>query len=90
MLRGVTALLATNIRWCAGYSSSSYWLTGSLIDCSILSSMSQFDADDFADEDKMISHFASALEPFSSTYCIGLDSKNQGVRLEDMKTQWSL
>ncbi|QZV26185.1 hypothetical protein [Pseudomonas aeruginosa] len=35
----------TNIKWCVGYSSSCDWLPATMIDCSIMASMLELDAD---------------------------------------------
>ncbi|PZN82997.1 MAG: hypothetical protein DM484_05465 [Candidatus Methylumidiphilus alinenensis] len=73
----------TNLKWCAGYSSSTYWLPGTLIDCSILSRMSELELDDFEDRDTLIYSLADAISPFSNLFNIGLDYNEKPVSLED-------
>ncbi|MBT9098939.1 hypothetical protein KFZ76_14630 [Methylovulum psychrotolerans] len=73
----------TNIKWCAGYSSASTWLEGTLIDCAILKNMLDLDAEDFADRDRLIDSFAQAIAAFSNTFQIGEDYHNNPVKLED-------
>lgn len=65
----------TNLRWCAGYSTSVSWLEGTLIDCAILSRMLQLGADEFRDSGKMVEAIAEAIAPFSSTFGIGTRKK---------------
>lgn len=69
----------TNLRWCAGYSTSVSWLEGTLVDCAILSRMLGLDADDgdFDSVDVMVEAIAEALAPFSKTYGIGTRKKKQ-------------
>lgn len=76
-------LEGTNMRWCAGYSSSSYWLKGTMIDCSILAHMSQLDAEDFSSRDLIVQTFAEAISHFSSSCPIGEDYRQTSVSLED-------
>lgn len=71
----------TNLKWCAGYSSSSYWLPGTLVDCTILSWMTGMEDDDFSDRNNLIDGFAGALASFSDTFAIGLDYNNKPVSL---------
>ncbi|WP_394754157.1 hypothetical protein [Crenothrix sp.] len=73
----------TNLKWCAGYSSTSTWFEGTLIDCAILASMSKLDSEDFSDESILIDRFVQALAPFSNTFEIGKDCKKYLVCLED-------
>ena len=73
----------TNIKWCAGYASSCEWLTGTMIDCSIMAALLELDDEDFGDRDNVIGELASALSPFSKTFVIGDDYKGASVTLED-------
>jgi len=73
----------TNLKWCDGYSSLTYWLPGTLIDCSILSSMSELDSDDFSEKSVLIDSFAKAISPFSDGFEIGLDYHDDPVSLKD-------
>ncbi|MCU8040424.1 hypothetical protein ACRN98_17830 [Shewanella oncorhynchi] len=83
----VTAMQAciedSNLRWCVGYSSASYWLSGTMIDTAILAKMSQLDNDDFKSRDLIVEHFAEALSPFSLTFPIGEDYERSQVQLQD-------
>lgn len=73
----------TNIRWCAGYASSTKWLQGTMVDCAILSGLSILDDDDFEDKDCIIEAFANAIAPFASNYPIGCDYDGELTSLED-------
>lgn len=76
----------TTLRWCAGYASSCDWLSGTMIDCSIMASMLELDDEDLADRETMIENLAGALSPFSRTFAIGEDYKEGVVALEDSIT----
>lgn len=76
-------LEGNNLKWCAGYSSTSKWLEGTLIDCAILSAMTSLDEDAFASKDNMIEKFASAISVFSTRFPIGEDYKENPVALEN-------
>lgn len=71
----------TNLKWCAGYSSVTDWLPGTLIDCSILSIMSKLT--DFSDKTILVNSFATAISPFSNRFEIGSDYNDEEVCLED-------
>jgi len=73
----------TNIKWCAGYSSTSMWLEGTMIDCAILAKMSTLDNRDFSKEHLLINRLAEALSPFSSTYQIGDDYDEDPINLKN-------
>ncbi|MCL1058681.1 hypothetical protein L2729_11860 [Shewanella gelidimarina] len=73
----------TNIKWCAGYASSSKWLEGTMIDCAILSRLSILNDDDFEDKDCIIEAFANAISPFSANFPIGWNYDNEQISLED-------
>lgn len=73
----------TNLKWCAGYSSESDWLVGTMIDCSILSRMIDLDDDYWADKDLMIGQLAEALDPFAKDFVIGNDNRERPVALKD-------
>lgn len=73
----------TNLKWCAGYASTSNWLEGTLIDCAILSNMSDLDKEDFSDRENLINCFAQAIAPFSNTFKIGEDYKMNPVSLAE-------
>lgn len=73
----------TNVRWCGGYASSCEWLAGTMIDCSIMASMLELENEDLADRELMVHQFALGLAPFSRTYTIGNDAKENEMALED-------
>lgn len=76
-------LEGTQLRWAAGYSSTSWWLEGTLIDCSIMSKMLDLDDEDFAEESIIINQLAKAVAPFSEYYCIGENELEDSVTLQD-------
>ena len=73
----------TNIKWCAGYSSTSEWLAGTMIDCAILSKMSDMENGDFSDLSELIGHFSEAMALFSNQYLIGKDYNGKPVCLKN-------
>lgn len=73
----------TNLKWCAGYSSSSYWLSGTLVDCAILSQMTRMEEADFSSRNNLIDGFAEALALFSDTSKIGVDYDEKPVSLRE-------
>jgi hypothetical protein len=76
-------LQETNLRWCAGYSSESDWLVGTMIDCSILGRMIDLDDDDLASKETLIERLGEALQPFAADFIIGNDSRARPVALKD-------
>lgn len=76
-------LQETKLRWCAGYSSESDWLVGTMIDCSILGKMIDLEVEGLADREAMISELAAAIEPFSGSFIIGNDNRKRPVALRD-------
>ncbi|MGI4721121.1 MAG: hypothetical protein ACRYGO_08015 [Janthinobacterium lividum] len=79
-------LKASNMRWCVGYASSSWWLEGTLIDCSILAKMASVRRLSYRRQAKMIEHFADAIAQFAPTYPIGEDMDDDPVMLQDSLT----
>lgn len=73
----------TNIKWCAGYSSTCDWLVGTMIDSSIISSMLKLDTEDFKDRDLIINGFSDAIAPFSQFYSIGEDYEEKKIKIRD-------
>lgn len=71
----------TNLRWCAGYSTSVSWLEGTLVDCSILSRMLDLEENEFSNTDLMVDALAEAIAPFSKTYAFG--SRKNPTSLDD-------
>lgn len=76
-------LEGNNLKWCAGYSSTSDWLTGTLIDCSILAKMVDLDKSDFDDRMMIIDRLVGAVNAFSGEAYIGDDYLERPVRLRD-------
>jgi hypothetical protein len=73
----------TNLKWCAGYSSSSTWLEGTFIDCAILEKMTYLDPEfDFSEDSTFIDSFAQALAPFSNSFPIGYNYREKPIRLD--------
>jgi len=79
-------LSGTNIVWCAGYSSSSDWLSGTMIDVSILQKMLLANEKDFSDGKKLISKFGDALSHFSKNHIIGDDYEENKIPLSESLT----
>lgn len=71
----------SNLRWCAGYASSAYWLKGTLVDCAILAQMSELPPAAYRNGDKMIAALAHAVSLFSPRIAIGEDCDDQQVSL---------
>ncbi len=76
-------LEGSNLKWCVGYASESEWLTGTLIDCSVLMEMSTFDKEDFSSTEAMVRRFSRAISRFSASFHIGNDYRQNPVRLRD-------
>lgn len=76
-------LKGSNLRWCVGYASESDWLTGTLIDCSVLIEMSAFDINDFSKPDAMIESFSRAISHFSASFNIGNNYRQDPVSLRE-------
>lgn len=72
------------IRWCASYASSANWLEGTLIDCAILSAMSELEDEDYGDSATLTSTLADALAPFDGRFAIGCDENDEPVVLADL------
>jgi hypothetical protein len=75
-------LEGTHLKWCAGYSSESNWLAGTMIDCSIMSSMAALDVKDFESRERIVEAMALAISPFSRSFEIGRNYKFEPVALE--------
>lgn len=71
------------IRWCAGYASSANWLEGTLIDCALLSAMSEVHEEDYRDADRLTDALADALKSFDGNFAIGCDKKGKPVALRN-------
>lgn len=73
----------TNLKWCAGYASTSEWFAGTLIDCSIIEKMSSLTARSYDSESALINTFANSITPFSPNFIIGNDKNENTARLRD-------
>lgn len=73
----------SDIRWCVGYASSASWLEGTLIDCSILSAMSELTEADHRNAARLTEALAGALAPFAAEFPIGEDKRERAVALKD-------
>ncbi|WP_196207946.1 hypothetical protein [Citrobacter sp. Res13-Sevr-PEB04-36] len=71
----------SGLRWCAGYSSSCDWLTGTMIDCAIISNALNIKKSHYGSREKMVQAFASAIAPFAPGAVIGQNKKEDGVPL---------
>lgn len=60
----------TALRWCAGYTTNCQWLSGTLIDCSILSAMVKLDREDFMSTDAISEALGGSLSLFSMEHDI--------------------
>lgn len=74
------------IRWCAGYASAATWLEGTLVDCAILSAMSDLDEEDYRDPDCLTATLKDALSLFDGNFTIGHDVKKNPVALRHSMT----
>ncbi|GAB7228248.1 TPA: hypothetical protein RQK50_003199 [Vibrio vulnificus] len=75
--------LGNNLRWCAGYASSAFWLPATLIDCAIMSAMLKVDSGSNYDRDDIIDIMADALSIFDGKVYIGENLDDQPASLED-------
>lgn len=78
-----TGIQGSQLRWCAGYASSTNWLQGTLVDCAILESMLDLPSAAYKKSAKIIERLALAVSPFSPTYPIGEDYDDRPVSLRD-------
>jgi hypothetical protein len=75
--------LGNNLRWCAGYASSAFWLPATLIDCAIMSAMLNVEPNSNYDRDAIIDIMADALSTFDGNMYIGDDLNDHPTSLED-------
>lgn len=73
----------SQLRWAVGYSSATWWLESTLIDCSILSNMLNLEEDDFFEKESIIEALARAVDPFSPDYEIGEDEARNPAMLRE-------
>ena len=79
----INLMEGTNVKWCAGYSSSPEWLTGTMIDSSIISAMLQLEDEDYQNRDLIIKQFANSIAPFSEYYPIAENYKKNETGLNN-------
>lgn len=73
----------SNLRWCAGYSSSCDWLTGTMIDCAIIHKALSIKNSHYKNSKSLVNAFAAAIAPFAANAVIGQDNDNECVPLCD-------
>ena len=71
------------LTWCAAYSSSCYWLQGTMLDCALLHCALNIEDAHYKTHEEMQQAFAEAVAPFAPTGIIGTDSKDQPVALSE-------
>lgn len=63
------------LRWCVGYCSTVNWMTGTMIDMSIIDNLlnlySSIHQDPLSDDNEIVKCFQSALSPFNDSYFLG-------------------
>jgi len=72
----------TNVKWCAGYTSSCLWLEGTMIDSAIIATMLSLEEEDYLSKELLIDGIASAIRPFSKSFVLGEDYKGNPVDLQ--------
>lgn len=72
----------THVKWCAGYTSSCLWLEGTMVDSAIIAKMLSLDDDDYASIEQLVKQMALAIRPFSRSFVIGEDYKENPVALQ--------
>lgn len=73
----------SRLTWCAAYSSSCYWLQGTMLDCALLHSALNIEDAHYKTHEEMQEAFAEAVAPFAPRAVIGTDSKDQPVALSE-------
>lgn len=75
---------ATRLRWCAGYASTTGWMEGTLIDCSILNSMLALSAEDrFNSHEEIVEEFSRGIEMFNLDNPVGDDEYGNPVSFRE-------
>ncbi|MCO4786808.1 MAG: hypothetical protein KC467_12880 [Marinomonas atlantica] len=75
---------STRLRWCAGYASTTWWMEGTLIDCSILNRMLFMSAEeDFNSHDEIVKEFARGIEMFNFDNPVGTDEHKNPVSFRE-------
>jgi len=73
----------SKLTWCAAYSSSCYWLPGTMLDCALIHSALNIQDAAYKTHEEMQEAFAEAVAPFAPNGIIGTDSEDQFVALSD-------
>ncbi|MCU6667387.1 hypothetical protein M8013_01235 [Enterobacteriaceae bacterium H4N4] len=81
LLEGITE--NSKLTWCAAYSSSCYWLQGTMIDCAIIHRALSIEDEQYKTREEMEEAFAAAITPFAANAIIGENSKGEVVPLSD-------
>ena len=74
-------LEGSKLTWCAAYSSSCYWLQGTMLDCALLHSALNIEDAHYKTHEEMQEAFAEAIAHFAPNANIGTDSNEQPVAL---------
>lgn len=73
----------SSLRWCIGYTSATYWLDGTLIDCKLLAELCALEDKHFHQREHVVEAIQNALELFDPDTIIGVDKNDNGVSLRD-------
>lgn len=73
----------SKLTWCAAYSSSCYWLQGTMLDCAIIHRALNIEDKQYKTREEMEEAFAEAVVPFAANAVIGENSKEEAVPLSD-------
>ena len=73
----------SKLTWCAAYSSSCYWLHGTMLDCALIHSALNIQDKEYKTHKEMQKAFADAIAPFAPNGVIGNDSQDEPVALSD-------
>lgn len=73
----------SKLTWCAAYSSSCYWLRGTMLDCALIHSALNIQDKEYKTHDEMQKAFADAIAPFAPNGVIGNDSQDEPVALSE-------
>lgn len=73
----------SKLTWCAAYSSSCYWLQGTMLDCAVIHSALNIEDEQYKTREEMEEAFAAAVAPFAPNAVIGSNAKDEDVALSD-------
>lgn len=73
----------SKLTWCAAYSSSCYWLQGTMLDCAIIHSALNIEDEQYRTREEMEEAFAAAVAPYAPNAVIGTNAKDEQVALSD-------